>query len=59
MDLCLSAPEMNAVFYMGFMRAQQRGDNHLRHPAGHVSFDVAQDNIGSVRLQPRKPVKQM
>jgi len=50
---------MRAIFQVGFIRAKQRGDNYLLHLVGHVSFDEAQDTIGNVHLQPRKPVKQM
>lgn len=36
-------PELNAVLHMGFHKSKIEGENHFPCPAGHCSFDAAQD----------------
>ena len=37
------APELDAVLQMGSHENEVQGENHLPQPAGHNSFDAAQD----------------
>jgi len=44
--LVLGAPGLDTVLQMGPYNGKAEGDNHLLHPAGHFSFDAAQDAVG-------------
>ncbi|KAK4823457.1 hypothetical protein QYF61_002293 [Mycteria americana] len=44
--LMLGAPELNAVLQAGSRKSRIEGQNHLPQPAGHASFDAAQDTVG-------------
>ena len=41
----LGAPELNAVLQVGSHKSRAGGENHLRRPAGHASFDAAQNTV--------------
>ncbi|KAK4811179.1 hypothetical protein QYF61_019810 [Mycteria americana] len=43
---CTGAPELDAVLQVGSQESGVEGENHLPRPAGHASFDTAQDTIG-------------
>ncbi|KAK4828015.1 LOW QUALITY PROTEIN: hypothetical protein QYF61_022792 [Mycteria americana] len=40
------APELDAVFQVRSHKSRVEGQNYLPQPAGHVSFDAAQDTVG-------------
>ncbi|KAK4815585.1 hypothetical protein QYF61_004800 [Mycteria americana] len=42
----LRAPELDAVLQVGSHQSGGEGQNHLPRPAGHTSFDAAQDTVG-------------
>ncbi|KAK4818966.1 LOW QUALITY PROTEIN: hypothetical protein QYF61_022633 [Mycteria americana] len=42
----LRAPELDAVLQVGSHQSRVEGQNHLPRPAGHASFDAAQDTVG-------------
>ncbi|KAK4816463.1 hypothetical protein QYF61_017191 [Mycteria americana] len=42
----LRAPELDAVLQVGSQQRGVKGQNHLPRPAGHASFDAAQDMVG-------------
>ncbi|KAK4830254.1 hypothetical protein QYF61_009321 [Mycteria americana] len=42
----LRAPELDAVLQVGSYQSRVEGQNHLPQPAGHTSFDAAQDTVG-------------
>ncbi|KAK4816374.1 hypothetical protein QYF61_016278 [Mycteria americana] len=42
----LRAPELDAVLQVGSHQSRGEGQNHLPRPAGHASFDAAQDTVG-------------
>ncbi|KAK4828118.1 hypothetical protein QYF61_023916 [Mycteria americana] len=42
----LRAPELDAVLQVGSHQSGVEGQNHLPQPAGHASFDAAQDTVG-------------
>ncbi|KAK4827132.1 hypothetical protein QYF61_014526 [Mycteria americana] len=42
----LRAPEVDAVLQVGSHQSRAEGQNHLPRPAGHASFDAAQDTVG-------------
>ncbi|KAK4821646.1 hypothetical protein QYF61_026507 [Mycteria americana] len=44
--LVLRAPELDAVLWVGSYQSGVEGQNHLPRPAGHASFDAAQDTVG-------------
>ncbi|KAK4810926.1 hypothetical protein QYF61_013334 [Mycteria americana] len=44
--LILGTPELDAVLQVGSHESGAEGQNHLPQPAGHASFDAAQDTIG-------------
>ncbi|KAK4822675.1 hypothetical protein QYF61_019042 [Mycteria americana] len=44
--LMLGTPEPNAVLQVGSHESRVEGENHLPRPAGHASFDAAQDTVG-------------
>ncbi|KAK4810951.1 hypothetical protein QYF61_013359 [Mycteria americana] len=44
--LVLGTPELDAVLQVGSHQSRVGGQNHLPRPAGHASFDAAQDTIG-------------
>ncbi|KAK4810922.1 hypothetical protein QYF61_013330 [Mycteria americana] len=44
--LILETPELDAVLQVGSHESGVEGQNHLPQPAGHASFDAAQDTIG-------------
>ncbi|KAK4822933.1 hypothetical protein QYF61_023433 [Mycteria americana] len=44
--LVLRAPELDAVLQVGSHQSRAEGQNHLPRPAGHASFDAAQDTVG-------------
>ncbi|KAK4824675.1 LOW QUALITY PROTEIN: hypothetical protein QYF61_017255 [Mycteria americana] len=44
--LVLRAPELDAVLQVGSHQSRAEGQNHLPRPAGHASFDAAQDMVG-------------
>ncbi|KAK4824658.1 hypothetical protein QYF61_017031 [Mycteria americana] len=44
--LVLRAPELDAVLQVGSQQSRVEGQNHLPRPAGHASFDAAQDTVG-------------
>ncbi|KAK4827796.1 hypothetical protein QYF61_021788 [Mycteria americana] len=44
--LMLWASELDAVLQVGFHQSEVEGQNHLPQPAGHASFDAAQDTVG-------------
>ncbi|KAK4827563.1 hypothetical protein QYF61_019187 [Mycteria americana] len=44
--LMLRPPELHAVLQMGSHKSGVEGQNHLPQPAGHASFDAAQDTVG-------------
>ncbi|KAK4828770.1 hypothetical protein QYF61_000795 [Mycteria americana] len=44
--LMLGAPEVNVVLQVGSHESGVEGENHLPRPAGHASFDAAQDTVG-------------
>ncbi|KAK4810611.1 hypothetical protein QYF61_007348 [Mycteria americana] len=44
--LVLRTPEMDAVLQMGSHHSRAEWQNHLPRPAGHTSFDAAQDTVG-------------
>lgn len=43
--LVLGAPGLDAGLQMGPHKGRAEGDNHLPLPAGHPSFDTAQDTV--------------
>ena len=43
--LVLGVPGLDAVLQMGPPKGREEGDNHLPLPAGHSSFDAAQDTV--------------
>lgn len=47
--LVLRAPNLVAALQVGPHKVRVEGDNHLPHPAGHASFDVAWDTAGLPR----------
>lgn len=47
--LALGAPNLVAALQVGPHKVRVEGDNHLPHPAGHTSFDVAWDTVGFPR----------
>jgi len=42
----LGAPELDAGLQVGSHQSGAEGQNHLPRPAGHTSFDAAQDTVG-------------
>ncbi|KAK4831174.1 LOW QUALITY PROTEIN: hypothetical protein QYF61_015644 [Mycteria americana] len=42
----LRAPELDTVLQMSSHQSRGEGQNHLPGPAGHSSFDAAQDTVG-------------
>ncbi|KAK4826957.1 hypothetical protein QYF61_012806 [Mycteria americana] len=44
--LVLRALELDAVLQVGSHQSRVEGENHLPQPAGHASFDAAQDTVG-------------
>ncbi|KAK4827794.1 hypothetical protein QYF61_021747 [Mycteria americana] len=46
--LMLGAPELNAVLQVGSHKSRVEGENPPPRPAGHASFDAAQDTVGSL-----------
>ncbi|KAK4817891.1 hypothetical protein QYF61_002060 [Mycteria americana] len=44
--LVLRAPELDAVLQVRSHQSRVEGQNHLPRPAGHTSFDAAQDTVG-------------
>ncbi|KAK4810711.1 hypothetical protein QYF61_007685 [Mycteria americana] len=44
--LVLRAPELDAVLQVRSYQSRVEGQNHLPRPAGHASFDAAQDTVG-------------
>ncbi|KAK4826403.1 hypothetical protein QYF61_008690 [Mycteria americana] len=42
----LRTPELDAVLQVGSHQRRVQGQNHLPRPAGHTSFDAAQDTVG-------------
>ncbi|KAK4823100.1 hypothetical protein QYF61_025838 [Mycteria americana] len=42
----LRTPELDAVLQVGSHHSRAEGQNHLPQPAGHTSFDAAQDTVG-------------
>jgi len=44
--LVLRAPELDRILQVGSHQSRAEGQNHLPHPAGHASLDVAQDTVG-------------
>ncbi|KAK4817103.1 hypothetical protein QYF61_027966 [Mycteria americana] len=44
--LVLRAPDLDAVLQVGSHQSRAEGQNHLPRPAGHASFDAAQDTVG-------------
>jgi len=42
----LRAPELDAGLQVGSHQSRSEGQNHLPQPAGHASFDAAQDMDG-------------
>ena len=42
----LRASDLNEVFQMRPHKSRAEWDNHLPHPAGHLSPDAAQDTVG-------------
>ncbi|KAK4811172.1 hypothetical protein QYF61_019803 [Mycteria americana] len=44
--LVLGTPKLDAVLQVGSQESGVEGENHLPRPAGHASFDAAQDTIG-------------
>ncbi|KAK4823365.1 hypothetical protein QYF61_001713 [Mycteria americana] len=42
----LRAPELDAVLQVRSHQSRVEGQNHLPRPAGHTSFDAAQDKVG-------------
>ncbi|KAK4824308.1 hypothetical protein QYF61_013053 [Mycteria americana] len=44
--LVLRAPELDAVLQVGSHQSRVEGQNPLPRPAGHASFDAAQDMVG-------------
>ncbi|KAK4823599.1 hypothetical protein QYF61_003799 [Mycteria americana] len=42
----LRTPELDAVLQVGSHQSRVEGQNHLPRPAGHASFDAAQDMVG-------------
>ncbi|KAK4830883.1 hypothetical protein QYF61_013812 [Mycteria americana] len=42
----LRTPELDAVLQVGSHQSRVEGQNHLPRPAGHASFDAAQDTVG-------------
>ncbi|KAK4814100.1 hypothetical protein QYF61_008195 [Mycteria americana] len=44
--LVLRAPELDAVLQVRSHQSRVEGQNHLPRPAGHASFDAAQDTVG-------------
>ena len=43
----LRAPELDTVLRVGSHESGVEGQNHLPRPAGHASFDKAQDRVDS------------
>jgi len=37
---------VHTILQVGFHRSRAEGQNHLPRPAGHPSFDAAQDTVG-------------
>lgn len=46
--LCSGVPDLNAVLQMGPQKGRAKGDSHFPHPAGHFSFDTAQNTAGLI-----------
>ncbi|KAK4818029.1 hypothetical protein QYF61_004153 [Mycteria americana] len=44
--LMLGAAELNTILQVGSHESGVEGENHLLQPAGHASFDAAQDTVG-------------
>ncbi|KAK4831140.1 hypothetical protein QYF61_015443 [Mycteria americana] len=44
--LMLGVPELKAVLQVGSHKSEVERENHLPRPAGHTSFDAAQDTVG-------------
>ncbi|KAK4818202.1 hypothetical protein QYF61_008586 [Mycteria americana] len=44
--LVLRAPELDALLHVRSHQSRVKGQNHLPRPAGHASFDAAQDAVG-------------
>ncbi|KAK4824943.1 hypothetical protein QYF61_021631, partial [Mycteria americana] len=42
----LRTPELDTVLQVGSHQSRAEGQNHLPRPAGHASFDAAQDAVG-------------
>ncbi|KAK4823668.1 hypothetical protein QYF61_005639 [Mycteria americana] len=42
----LRTPELDGVLQVGSHKSRVEGQNHLPRPAGHTSFDAAQDTVG-------------
>jgi len=42
----LGAPELDTVLQLGSQASTVEGQNYLPQPAGHTSFDAAQDMVG-------------
>ncbi|KAK4825708.1 hypothetical protein QYF61_002067 [Mycteria americana] len=53
--LMLGAPELNAVVQLGSHESGVEGQNHLPRPAGHTSFDAAQDTVGFLGCKRQLP----
>ncbi|KAK4829762.1 hypothetical protein QYF61_006486 [Mycteria americana] len=43
--LMLGAPELDTVLQVGWHKSRVEGENHHPRPAGHASFDAAQDTV--------------
>ncbi|KAK4825966.1 hypothetical protein QYF61_003535 [Mycteria americana] len=49
-------PELDAVLQVGSHQSRVEGQNHLPRPAGHASFDAAQDMVGLLGCEHTLPV---
>ena len=55
---CLSCTEgsrLNAILQVGSQQSRVEGQNHLPPPAGHASFDAAQDTVGFLSCESTLP----
>ncbi|KAK4831745.1 hypothetical protein QYF61_018943 [Mycteria americana] len=53
--LKLGTPELNTVLQVGSHESGAEGQNHVPRPAGHTSFEAAQDTIGFLGCEHTSP----
>ena len=51
----LGAPELDTALQVWSHQSRGEGQNHLPRPAGHASFDAAQDAVGFLEAKEKNP----